>query len=122
MDGVNPFLAAELDQQGVLDLLDALMREARTGPDWENTSVSMFQDAMGAWLSGQKEPARDSIERRLIGHILFPPGDFVALTDYLAAVGRRVELPAEGWPTHLGQPQPGWHLVGKALWAGCYYE
>jgi hypothetical protein len=60
-------------------------------------------------LSGQQEePHRDSLERRLIGHVLFPPGDFIRLPDYPAAIRRRVEAPSEDWPTSLEQPQPVW--------------
>jgi len=122
MDSIDAFRAADLDQRGVLALVDELIRLARTSPDWANPTVFMFQAAIGAWLNAQEEPARDSLERRLIGHFLFPPGNFVELPDYLAAIGRRVEAPADGRPTWLEQPQPVWHLVAKALWAGCYYE
>jgi len=120
MDIVDPFVVTS--QQGVLALLDALIRQAQGSHDWENDTLFAYQDAMGAWLSGQRDPARDSLERRLIGHLLFPPGDFNDLPDYLAAIRRRVHSPAEGWPDYLEQPQPVWHLLGKALWAGCYYE
>jgi hypothetical protein len=122
LDSLNPFLATDLDQREVLGLLDALIRQALTGADWENLTVFMFQDAMSAWLLGQQEPARDSLERRLIGHLLFPPGDFAGLPDYLMAIRRRTGSPYEDWPTYLEHPQPSWHLVGKALWAGCHYE
>jgi hypothetical protein len=106
----------------LLLLLTRYIREALGGPAWENTTVEAYTDAMGAWLGSQSSPPRDSLERRMVGHILFPPGRFSTLPEYFAAVQRRVEAPEDGWPQGVAVPEPDWRLMGKALRIGPAYE
>lgn len=77
-------------------LLDDLTREAATGPTWENTTVDAYLDAMDAWLADSRQAlVADLIEWLMVRHVLYPPGDFRLLTDYLTAVRRRVQSPAD---------------------------
>src|SRR5262245_15067331 len=105
-------------------LIDELINEVATGANrkWENPRLERYLEAMWAWLDGRPEPAWDSPDRRMIGHVLSPPGGFMSLADYLVAVKRRVELPADGWPSHLGLPQPDWGMIGTALRVARRYE
>lgn len=113
----------DLSQREVLAWIDELIREVGTGAnrEWENPSRERYLEAMWAWLSAHPGPAWDSLERRMIGHILSPPG-VTSLADYLEAVKRRVESPADGWPPHLELPQPAWGVIGVTLRAARYYE
>jgi hypothetical protein len=122
MIGTDPFLVPDLDQKEVLALVDELIRDSAAGADCENPTLDRYLDGMHGWLSAQKDPAWDSLERRMVGHILWPPGDFTLVSDYLTAVRRRVESPSDGWPPHFELPQPPWSLIGTALHAACFYE
>lgn len=108
----------------MLAWLDELIREAASGAhrEWENPTVDRYLEAMGAWLSARPEPASDSPERRMIGHILFPPGDFKSFADYFAAVKHLVESPPEEWPYLLAFSDIIWGVIGVALRAGRHYE
>lgn len=114
----------DLTQREVLAWVDELIREVATGAnrEWENPWLERYVEAMWAWLDGRPEPAWDSLDRRMIGHILSPSDDSSSLVDYLAAVKRRVESPADGWPPHLEIPQPAWGMIGVALRVARSYE
>jgi hypothetical protein len=116
-DESQPFGQAEL----MAELVD-LIREARSPLVWENATVAAFVGAAAGWLGSQQSPAFDSLERRTIGHFLFPPGDFSRLTDYFEAVRSRVATPELDWPAQLEIPMPDWRLIGKALSAAKAYE
>ncbi len=124
MNGILLPQIPDLSQRKVLGWIDELIREVATNAnsEWENPSLERYLEAMWAWLSGRPEPAWDSLDRRMIGHILSPPGDVRSLVDYLATVKRRVESPADGWPSHLEFPQPAWGMIGAALRAARNYE
>src|SRR5215813_9554634 len=112
----NAFDAPSFGQPEVVALLDDLILEAAAGPTWENTTVDAYLDALDAWLADSRQAlATDSLEWQMVRHVLYPPGDFTLLTDYLTAVRRRVQSPADGWPSHLELPEPAWSVVGKAL-------
>jgi len=114
----------DLSQDEVLVLIDELINEVATGANrkWENPWLERYLEAMWAWLDGRPEPAWDSLERRMIGHVLSPPGAFTSLADYLAAVKLRVQAPANGRPSHLELPPPPWGMIGTALHAARSYE
>lgn len=124
MNGISLPQIPDLSQRETLAWIDELIREVATGAnrEWENPWLERYLEAMWAWLSARPEPAWDSLDRRMIGHILSPPGKFTSLPDYLAAVKRRVESPSDGWPLHLEFPQPAWGMIGMALRAARYYE
>lgn len=124
MNGISLPQIPDLSQRETLAWIDELIREVATGAnrEWENPWLERYLEAMWAWLSARTEPAWDSLDRRMIGHILSPPGKFTSLPDYLAAVKRRVESPSDGWPSHLEFPQPAWGMIGMALRAARYYE
>ena len=116
MSGIRLPPIPALSQREVLAWIDELIREVATGANRarENPWLERYLEAMWARLDGRPEPAWDSLDRRMIGHIL-SPGDFTSLGDYLAAVKRRVESPAEGWPPHVELPRPAWGMIGMAL-------
>ena len=72
------------------------------------------------WTDAESQPGIRS-NGGWIGHILSPPG-VTSLADYLEAVRRRVESPADGWPAHLELPQPPWGIIGLALRVARLYE
>ncbi len=111
----------ELSEHELLTWIEEPIQEVATGAyrEWENPWLERYMEAMWAWLSGRLEPTRDSLERRMIGHILPPPPEFTSLADYLAAVRRRVESPADGWPSQLELPRPAWGTIGAELRAAC---
>jgi hypothetical protein len=114
----------DLNQREVLATIEELIGEVARGAnhEWENPWLERYLEAMWAWLSDLSEPPRASLEQRMIGHILSPPGDFKSLADYFAAVKRCVEDPAGGWPSHLELPKPPWGVIGTALRVARRYE
>src|SRR5262249_49979646 len=74
---------SDLSQHEVLAGIDELIREVATGGNrgWENPELERYLEAMWAWLNGRPEPPPESLERRMIGHILSPPG-VTSLADY----------------------------------------
>jgi len=102
-------------------LIHGLIREVADGPRWENATVDDYVDAVGRWLSSKRTPPFESLERRLLGHVLFPL-NCDRLEDYFEAVLARVRNPYEGWPAHLERPEPDWRVIGQALMAGEVYE
>jgi len=110
-----------INQADVEALIHNLIREVAAGPTWENASLEEYVDAIGGWLDSKRMPALESLERRLLGHMLFPKGSD-RLEDYFEAVLARVRHPYEGWPAHLERPEPDWRVIGQALSAGRVYE
>jgi hypothetical protein len=97
------------------------MREVADGPTWENASVQAYVDAIGRWLASKRTPAPESLERRVLGRVLFPR-NCDRLEDYFEAALTRVRDPYEGWPVHLQRPEPDWRVIGQALSTGRVYE
>lgn len=124
MSGYVPAQLPDLSQHDVLTWLDDLISDVATGAnrEWENPWLEEYVEAMWGWLDDQAEPVTDSLEQRMIGHILSPPGDVESLSEYFAAVKARVKSPVEGWPGHLDTPKPNWGMIGMALRAARYYE
>ena len=120
---IDPFDDSRaMGRSELLTLLDQLIMEARGVPKWENSTIESYMGAMVGWLADQRTVAPGSLDRRMMGHILSPPGTFRTLADYFVAVRSRVETPDSGWPPHLAKPEPDWRTIGKALSAACVYE
>src|SRR5437762_6696311 len=103
-------------QADIEALIHGLIKEVAVDPRWENVTVDDYVDAVGRWLSSKRTPPFESLERRLLGHVLFPQ-NCDRLEDYFEEVLARVRNPYEGWPAHLERPEPDWRVIGQAFMA-----
>src|SRR5262249_15313881 len=106
MNVIRPPEIPDLSQHEVLASIEELIDDVASGAnqEWENPRLERYLEAMWAWLDDRSQSAWDSMDQRMIGHVLSPPGDFRSLADYFAAVKRRVQAPADGWASHLAFP------------------
>ncbi len=84
--------------------------------------MDSYLDAMDRWVSGHPTPEPESLERRMVAHVLYPQVEFESLDEYFRAVRRCATNPRDRWPDHLECPEPDWRVIGKALCAGRVYS